>query len=117
MSNTAAETLAAPALSKNSDIYMAVALIGILALMIIPLPAFLLDVFLAGNITMALVILLVCLYTVQPLDFSTFPSILLVTTLFRLALNIASTRLILLHGSEWTESAGSVIKALGHFVL
>lgn len=96
---------------------MAVALIGILSLMIIPLPAFLLDIFLATNITVALVILLVCLYTTQALDFSVFPSILLVTTLFRLALNIASTRLILLHGNEGTEAAGSVIKAFGQFVV
>jgi len=117
MSNTAASTLAVSTPNRNSDIYMAVALIGILALMIIPLPAFLLDVFLAANITIALVILLVCLYTVQPLDFSVFPSILLVTTLFRLALNIASTRLILLHGNEGTEAAGSVIKAFGQFVV
>jgi flagellar biosynthesis protein FlhA len=117
MANTATDALAAPTTNKNSDIYMAVALIGILALMIIPLPSFLLDVFLAANITIALVILLVCLYTVQPLDFSVFPSILLVTTLFRLALNIASTRLILLHGNEGTEAAGSVIKAFGAFVV
>ena len=102
---------------NNSDIYMAIALIGILALMIIPLPSFLLDIFLAANITIALVILLVCLYTVQPLDFSIFPSILLVTTLFRLALNIASTRLILLHGNEGVEAAGGVIKAFGQFVV
>ncbi|MBJ6724814.1 flagellar biosynthesis protein FlhA [Geomesophilobacter sediminis] len=118
MSNSATGSLAILAPNKkNSDIYMAVALIGILSLMIIPLPAFLLDVFLATNITTALVILLVCLYTVQPLDFSVFPSILLVTTLFRLALNIASTRLILLHGSEGTEAAGAVIKAFGQFVV
>jgi flagellar biosynthesis protein FlhA len=102
---------------NNSDIYMAIALIGVLALMIIPLPSFLLDIFLAANITIALVILLVCLYTVQPLDFSIFPSILLVTTLFRLALNIASTRLILLHGNEGVEAAGGVIKAFGQFVV
>lgn len=102
---------------KNSDIYMAMALIGILALMIIPLPAFLLDIFLAANITIALAILLVGLYTTQPLDFSVFPSILLVTTLFRLSLNIASTRLILLHGNEGIEAAGAVIKAFGQFVV
>ena len=117
MSSTAADALAIASPNKNSDIYMAVALIGILSLMIIPLPSFLLDVFLAANITIALVILLVCLYTVQPLDFSVFPSILLVTTLFRLALNIASTRLILLHGNEGTEAAGEVIKAFGQFVV
>ena len=96
---------------------MALVLIGILALMIIPLPAFLLDIFLAANITIALAILLVGLYTTQPLDFSVFPSILLVTTLFRLSLNIASTRLILLHGNEGVEAAGSVIKAFGQFVV
>ena len=117
MANTAADALALPAPKKNMDIYMAVALIGILSLMIIPLPAFMLDIFLAANITIALVILLVCLYTVQPLDFSVFPSILLVTTLFRLALNIASTRLILLHGNEGVEAAGGVIKAFGQFVV
>jgi len=85
--------------------------------MIIPLPAFLLDVFLATSITISIVILLVCLYTTHPLDFSVFPSILLVTTLFRLALNIAGTRLILLHGSEGVEAAGAVIKAFGQFVV
>ncbi|ACH40759.1 flagellar biogenesis protein FlhA [Citrifermentans bemidjiense Bem] len=117
MANGATDALALPGPKKNSDIYMAVALIGILSLMIIPVPAFMLDVFLAANITIALVILLVCLYTIQPLDFSVFPSILLVTTLFRLALNIASTRLILLHGSEGVEAAGGVIKAFGQFVV
>ena len=117
MSNAVAETIELPKVRKNSDIYMAMVLIGILSLMIIPLPAFLLDVFLAANITIALAILLVCLYTVQPLDFSIFPSVLLVTTLFRLSLNIASTRLILLHGSEGAESAGQVIKAFGQFVV
>ncbi len=96
---------------------MALAVIGILSLMIIPLPAFVLDIFLAANITIALAILLVGLYTIQPLDFSIFPSLLLVTTLFRLSLNIASTRLILLHGSEGSDAAGSVIKAFGQFVV
>lgn len=114
--------LAAPAIDsgsfrKNSDIYMAVALIGVLALMIIPLPAFFLDLFLATNITISLAILLVGLYTTQPLDFSVFPSILLITTLFRLSLNIASTRLILLHGNEGTDAAGTVIRAFGQFVV
>ncbi|MBU5638056.1 flagellar biosynthesis protein FlhA [Geomonas sp. Red69] len=117
MANPTTDALALPGPKSNSDIYMAVALIGVLALMVVPLPAFMLDVFLATNITVALVILLVCLYTVQPLDFSVFPSILLVTTLFRLALNIASTRLILMHGSEGVEAAGGVIKAFGQFVV
>lgn len=102
---------------KNSDIYVAVAVIGVLALMIVPLPAYILDIFLAASITIALVILLVCLYTLHPLDFSVFPSVLLVTTLFRLALNVAGTRLILMHGSEGPEAAGAVIKAFGTFVV
>jgi flagellar biosynthesis protein FlhA len=117
MANGSVEAIELRGFRKNSDIYVAVGLIGILALMIIPLPAFILDLFLAANITIALSILLICLYTVQPLDFSVFPSVLLVTTLFRLALNIASTRLILLHGSEGAESAGAVIKAFGQFVV
>jgi flagellar biosynthesis protein FlhA len=117
MANGSVEAIELRGFRKNSDIYVAVGLIGILALMIIPLPAFVLDIFLAANITIALSILLICLYTIQPLDFSVFPSVLLVTTLFRLALNIASTRLILLHGSEGAESAGAVIKAFGQFVV
>lgn len=117
MANGSVDAIELRGVRKNSDIYVAVGLIGILSLMIIPLPAFVLDVFLAANITVALSILLICLYTVQPLDFSVFPSVLLVTTLFRLSLNIASTRLILLHGSEGADSAGAVIKAFGQFVV
>ena len=107
MANGTTEAIELRGFRKNSDIYVAIALIGVLSLMIIPLPAFILDLFLATNITIALSILLVCLYTQHPLDFSVFPSVLLVTTLFRLALNIASTRLILLHGSEGVEAAGA----------
>lgn len=117
MAQTSAPAVQLTGLKSNSDIYLALAVIGILALMIIPLPPFALDIFLAANITIALAILLIALYTEQPLDFSIFPSLLLLTTLFRLALNIASTRLILLHGSEGAESAGAVIKAFGQFVV
>lgn len=117
MANSSVEAIELGGIRKNSDIYVAVALIGVLALMIIPLPAFLLDIFIAANLTISLCILLVCLYTIHPLEFSVFPSVLLVTTLFRLALNIASTRLILLHGSEGVEAAGAVIKAFGQFVV
>ncbi|WP_298440285.1 flagellar biosynthesis protein FlhA [Geobacter sp.] len=117
MAHPTAEAYDLQPAKNNADIYMAVALIGVLALMIVPLPSFLLDIFLAGNITVALAILLVALYTQQPLDFSVFPSVLLVTTLYRLALNIASTRLILLHGNEGAEAAGHVIKAFGQFVV
>ncbi|GAM09680.1 flagellar biosynthesis protein FlhA [Geobacter sp. OR-1] len=117
MAQTSAPAVELSALKSNSDVYLALAVIGVLALMIIPLPPFMLDIFLAANITAALAILLVSLYIQQPLDFSVFPSLLLITTLFRLSLNIASTRLILLHGSEGAESAGAVIKAFGQFVV
>jgi flagellar biosynthesis protein FlhA len=96
---------------------MAIGLIGILMVMMIPLPAFILDILLSFNIAVSIIILLMSLYIVKPLDFSTFPSILLIVTLMRLSLNVASTRLILLHGSEGTGAAGQVIKAFGTFVV
>lgn len=117
MATSAANAVQIPSVRSNSDVYLAIALVGVLALMIIPLHPIILDIFLATNITIALAILLVALYIQQPLEFSVFPSILLITTLFRLALNIASTRLILLHGSEGVEAAGAVIKAFGQFVV
>src|SRR5437773_7672550 len=85
--------------------------------MVIPLPAFLIDLLRAAPAALALVILMVSMYTRQPLEFSTFPSVLLVVTLFRLALNVASTRLILLHGHEGSGAAGHVIRAVGNFVV
>lgn len=117
MATSTANAVQIPSVRSNSDVYLAVALVGVLALMIIPLHPIILDIFLATNITVALAILLVALYIQQPLEFSVFPSLLLITTLFRLALNIASTRLILLHGSEGSEAAGAVIKAFGQFVV
>lgn len=117
MANGSVQALELSSFRKNSDIYVAIAVIGVLTLMIVPLPAFVLDIFLATNITIALAILLVCLYTLHPLDFSVFPSVLLVTTLFRLALNVAGTRLILMHGNEGADAAGAVIKAFGSFVV
>ncbi|MBW2412003.1 MAG: FHIPEP family type III secretion protein, partial [Deltaproteobacteria bacterium] len=104
-------------LTKNSDIYMAVAVVGILVFMVIPLPTMLLDLLLSFNITVALVILLASMYITRPLELSAFPSILLLVTLFRLSLNVASTRLILLHGNEGTAAAGKVIMAFGGFVV
>src|SRR5437870_1567501 len=85
--------------------------------MVIPLPAFLIDLLLALSVSLALIILMVGMYTQQPLEFSTFPSVLLVVTLFRLALNVASTRLILLHGHDGPTAAGHVIQAFGRFVV
>ena len=102
---------------NNSDIITALGVVGILLLMIIPLPSMLLDIFLSFNITCTLIILLVSMYILKPLELSSFPSILLLATLFRLSLNIASTRIILLHGNEGTLAAGKVIKAFGSFVV
>jgi len=102
---------------EGSDIAMVLAMVGILMAMIIPLPAMLLDFFLALNITMAVIVLITTMYTKEPLDFAIFPSLLLVLTLFRLALNIGTTRMILLHGSEGPLAAGAIIMAFGNFVV
>ncbi|WP_051553534.1 flagellar biosynthesis protein FlhA [Desulfobulbus elongatus] len=104
-------------LLQRSDIMASVGLIGILMLMIIPLPPMILDLCLSLNITVAILILIISLYTEKAVEFSIFPAILLMTTLFRLSLNVASTRLILLHGSEGMDAAGAVIEAFGQFVV
>jgi flagellar biosynthesis protein FlhA len=106
-----------PLITNNSDIYMALAVVGILVFMIIPLPTILLDILLTFNITASLIILLVGMYILRPLEFSAFPSVLLLVTLVRLSLNVASTRIILLHGSEGASAAGKVIMAFGSFVV
>ena len=106
-----------PAIAKNSDISLAVAVVGILIFMIIPLPTMLLDLLFSFNITFALIILLASMYTLRPLELSAFPSILLLITLFRLSLNVASTRIILIHGNEGSMAAGKVIQAFGNFVV
>ena len=106
-----------PAVTKNSDLLMAVAVVGILIFMVMPLPTFLLDLLLSFSITFSLIILLASMYVQRPLDLSSFPSILLLATLFRLSLNVASTRIILLHGNEGTLAAGKVIQAFGSFVV
>ncbi len=98
--------------TKYSDIIITMAVITIVVMMIIPLPPILLDILLTTNITMGLMIIMVSIYNTEPLQFSVFPSLLLVTTLFRLALNVSSTRLILLHGY-----AGEVIQSFGEFVV
>ena len=100
-----------------SEIMTVIGVVTILVVMIIPLPSILLDFLLALNITVAITILLIAMYTLKPLDFFIFPPLLLVTTLFRLSLNVASTRLILLHGNEGALAAGRVIKSFGSFVV
>ncbi len=97
---------------KNSDIFLAFGIIAMLMMMVIPLPSMLLDLLLAVNISAALVLLMVSLYLVNPLELSVFPSLLLILTLFRLSLNLASTRLIL--GEAY---AGEIIRAFGGFVV
>ncbi len=104
-------------LLMRSDILVAFGLVLILMLMILPVPPLLLDLFLSMNITIGLLILIIALYTTKALDFAIFPSILLITTLFRLSLNVASTRLILLHGDEGPSAAGTVIQSFGQFVV
>lgn len=104
-------------LNDSGDIGMVIAVIGILVAMILPVPSMVLDFLLALNITIAIIVLITVMYTVTPLEFSIFPSLLLVLTLFRLSLNVASTRLILLHGNEGQLAAGSIIKSFGSFVV
>jgi flagellar biosynthesis protein FlhA len=92
-------------------------IITLLAMMVLPLPAFILDVFFSFNIALAVIVLLTSLYTVKPLDFMAFPTILLVSTMLRLSLNVASTRVVLTEGHTGAAAAGKVIEAFGHFLI
>ena len=89
----------------------------LLALMVLPVPAFLLDIFFSFNISLSIIVLLTALYTVSPLDFMAFPAVLLITTLLRLSLNVASTRIVLTEGHNGADAAGKVIEAFGHFLI
>ena len=102
----------APDSKKRAEVALALAVVLILALIVVPLPAMLLDLCLAASIGLSLVVLLVSLYTTNPLDFSSFPALLLLLTLFRIGLNVSSTRLILTQAH-----AGRVIEAFGQFVI
>ncbi len=105
-------------IGKNSDLGLAVGLIGILAVMVMPMPTFMLDLMLSLGIAISVLLLLTAVYAKRALDFSIFPSLLLLTTLFRLALNVATTRKILLTGAEeGVGAAGHVIEAFGNFVV
>ena len=92
-------------------------IVAILAMMILPLPRFLLDLLFTFNIALAMVVLFASLYTRRPLEFAAFPTVLLVATLLRLSLNVASTRIVLLHGHTGSDAAGKVIEAFGHFLV
>jgi len=91
--------------------------IMILGMMILPLPPFLLDLLFTFNIALSMIVLLIALYTLKPLEFSIFPTVLLMTTLLRLSLNVASTRIVLLEGHTGPDAAGKVIESFGHFLV
>ena len=102
---------------EKGDVMIAVSVVFVILVMLVPLTPFLADMFLTTNISISLLVLFVGMYIRRPLDFSVFPSVLLIATLFRLSLNIASTRLILLHGDEGPQAAGKLIKAFGTFII
>ncbi|MCM0756264.1 flagellar biosynthesis protein FlhA [Desulfovibrio aminophilus] len=103
--------------AKQGDVLLAGGVVTILFVMLVPLPTPFLDFMLSVSISLGLVVLVTAMFMTSPLEFSIFPSLLLVTTLLRLALNVASTRLILLHGDEGTSAAGTVIQSFGEFVV
>ena len=104
-------------LAAAGEFGIPLAVLIIVAAMITPLPGFLLDLLIVGNITLSVIVLLVSMYILRPVEFSVFPTTLLLLTLFRLALNISSSRLILLNGNAGTSAAGHVIEAFGEFVV
>jgi flagellar biosynthesis protein FlhA len=92
-------------------------IILMLSMMVLPLPAFVLDVFFSFNIALSIIVLLTSLYTIKPLDFMAFPAVLLISTMLRLSLNVASTRVVLTEGHTGPDAAGKVIEAFGHFLI
>lgn len=108
-------------LGKNATMLQGVAaplfVVMILAMMVLPMPPWLLDTFFTLNIAVALMVMMVAAYMVKPLDFVAFPAVLLLTTLMRLSLNVASTRVVLLEGHTGPGAAGAVIEAFGHFLI
>ncbi len=117
---TVAERAALPNLFQvlgKVHLIIPIAVMGILVIMVLPMPTLMLDLLISLNFTVSIIVLLVSMYILQPVNFSVFPSLLLIITLFRLALNVASTRLILLNGSSGTDAAGKVIQSFGQFVV
>lgn len=103
--------------TKQTDILLPISFMLILAVLFVPVPPIVLDFFLAISMSLSIIILLVSIFAERPLDFSSFPFILLFTTLFRLSLNVSTTRTILLHGHEGPDAAGEIIRAFGQFVV
>ena len=106
LKNINTKTLAAP-----------IIVIMMMAMMILPIPSFVLDIFFTVNISLSIIVLLTALYTISPLDFMVFPAVLLITTMLRLSLNVASTRIVLTEGHNGPDAAGKVIEAFGHFLI
>jgi flagellar biosynthesis protein FlhA len=104
-------------LQKRGDVFVAVMMVSVIGVMLLPMPPFILDMLLTLSISLSLTILITSIYIKKPLDFSVLPSVLLMATLFRLSLNVATTRLILLKGSEGVDAAGQVIRSFGNFVV
>jgi len=104
-------------IKAKSDLFVAISVVFVILIMIVPLNSFFIDIFLTLSISLSLLILFIAMYIGKPLDFSVFPSVLLIVTLFRLSLNIASTRLILVHGDEGSQAAGLIIKGFGTFIV
>jgi flagellar biosynthesis protein FlhA len=103
--------------APGSDIGLAIGVVCLLSVLVLPLPTILLDLGLALSITAAVLVLMVALFLQRPLDFTSFPTLLLLTTLLRLSLNVATTRLILSHGNEGPLAAGHVVAAFGGFLM
>ena len=113
-----AETITADPVAKNGrDVFFALGIVVILAVLFLPIPAFMIDIGLAFSIAISVLILMVALWIQRPLDFSSFPTILLIATMLRLSLNIATTRMILSHGNEGTHAAGYVISGFSQLVM
>src|SRR5271168_3359983 len=108
---------AAARLRMRGEWLLPLAAVGIVFVMLVPVPAMLLDLLLAVSISLSVLVLLAALQILRPVQFSVFPTMLLLLTLFRLSLNLASTRRILLHGNEGTAAAGHVIESFGQFVV
>ncbi|MEI6559332.1 MAG: FHIPEP family type III secretion protein, partial [Rhodospirillaceae bacterium] len=104
-------------LFKRGDIALSLGVVTIIVVLILPIPTWMLDISLSISITCAVMILMVTLFMQKPTDFSSYPTVLLITTMLRLSLNLASTRLILAHGHEGTDAAGHVIEAFASFVM
>ena len=103
--------------SGASDLGVPIAVLAIVIALITPLPGFILDILIVTDIMMSVVVMMVAVYIRKPVEFSVFPTVLLLLTLFRLSLNISSTRLILMNGNTGTSAAGDVIQAFGNFVV